>query len=211
MYKLVIFDLDGTLLNTIDDICDSLNIALKENSLKEVTVEECKYMVGKWVKFLIEKAINGKLNLFDSVYDSYMKNYEILQKNKTRPYEGINELLSTLKLKNIKMAVLSNKPHLDTLRVVNHYFGDSIFDLVIGKKPENRPKPSIDGAIELINTLGVHSDILYVGDTAVDMQTANDSGFTSVAVTWGFRKKSELSMANYIVDNPFEILNFFGD
>ncbi|MFA5543230.1 MAG: HAD family hydrolase [Bacilli bacterium] len=210
MYKLVIFDLDGTLLNTIEDICDSLNIALKLNNLKEVSIEECKYMVGRGVNYLIEQAIGNNTELFDLVYESYMKNYEILQKNKTRPYDGIKEILDLLKSKNIKMAVLSNKPHVDTLRVVNYYFGDNVFDIIMGKKPENRPKPYVDGAIELINTLGIHTDILYVGDTAVDMQTANDSGFTSVAVTWGFRKKSELSMANYIIETPSEILKFFG-
>ncbi len=211
MYKLVIFDLDGTLLNTIDDICDSINIALKENNLKTVTLEECKYMVGSGVTVLINKAIGSYTKMYDAVYNSYMKHYEVLQKNKTKPYDGIMELLLKLKEKNIKLAILSNKPHVDTLRVVNSYFGDCVFDLVMGKKPLNRPKPEIDGAIEITNQLNIKDNILYVGDTAVDMATAKNSGFTSVGVTWGFRKKSEITPADYYIDHPSELLKFFED
>lgn len=207
MYKLVVFDLDGTLLNTIDDICDSINIALKESNLELVTVEECKYMVGNGAKILVERAIRGKNEFFDKVFASYMFNYERLQKNKTRPYEGIIELISSLKAMNKQIAILSNKPHEDTLRVVDYYFGLSTFDCVLGNKPYNRPKPEIDGAIEIINTLGVNKDeVLYVGDTAVDVLTANRSGFTSVGVTWGFRKEDELKEANYIIHNPLDLL-----
>ena len=133
MYKLVIFDLDGTLLDTIEDICDSINIALKESNLELVTIEECKYMVGNGAKILVERAIREKTQFFDKVFSSYMFNYERLQKNKTRPYEKIMEVLDRLKELNIKSAILSNKPHEDTLRVVDYYFGLSKFDLVIGK------------------------------------------------------------------------------
>lgn len=207
MYKLVIFDLDGTLLNTIEDICDSINIALKESNLELVTIEECKYMVGNGAKILVERAIREKTQFFDKVFSSYMFNYERLQKNKTRPYEKIMEVLDRLKELNIKSAILSNKPHEDTLRVVDYYFGLSKFDLVIGKKPNNRPKPEIDGAIEILNTLNMKSeDVLYVGDTSVDITTAIRSNFTSVGVTWGFRKESELTQANYIIHDPLDLL-----
>ena len=207
MYKLVIFDLDGTLLDTIEDICDSINIALKESNLELVTIEECKYMVGNGAKILVERAIREKTQFFDKVFSSYMFNYERLQKNKTRPYEKIMEVLDRLKELNIKSAILSNKPHEDTLRVVDYYFGLSKFDLVIGKKPNNRPKPEIDGAIEILNTLNMKSeDVLYVGDTSVDITTAIRSNFTSVGVTWGFRKESELTQANYIIHHPLDLL-----
>lgn len=207
MYKLVIFDLDGTLLDTIEDICDSINIALKESNLELVTIEECKYMVGNGAKILVERAIREKTKFFDKVFSSYMFNYERLQKNKTRPYEKIMEVLDRLKELNIKSAILSNKPHEDTLRVVDYYFGLSKFDLVIGKKPNNRPKPEIDGAIEILNTLNMKSeDVLYVGDTSVDITTAIRSNFTSVGVTWGFRKESELTQANYIIHHPLDLL-----
>lgn len=207
MYKLVIFDLDGTLLDTIEDICDSINIALKESNLELVTIEECKYMVGNGAKILVERAIREKTQFFDKVFSSYMFNYERLQKNKTRPYEKIMEVLDRLKELNIKSAILSNKPHEDTLRVVDYYFGLSKFDLVIGKKPNNRPKPEIDGAIEILNTLNMKSeDVLYVGDTSVDITTAIRSNFTSVGVTWGFRKESELTQANYIIHDPLDLL-----
>lgn len=207
MFELVIFDLDGTLLNTIDDICDSINLALVDNNLPPVTVDECKYMVGKGVKVLVEKAIKGCNEAFDGVMNKYMYYYELMQKNKTKPYDGIKDLLASIKAKKIKVAILSNKPHEDTLRVVDYYFGLERFDLVLGKKANNRPKPEIDGCIEIIDTLDIDKEkVLYVGDTAVDIETATKAQFTSIGVTWGFRLREELKEANYIIDEPKEII-----
>jgi phosphoglycolate phosphatase len=206
MFELVIFDLDGTLLNTIDDICESLNLALSESGLPSVTIAECKYMVGSGVKVLIEKAVRGQNDKYDQVLNAYLYHYELLQKNKTRPYDGIIEVLKAIKAKDIKIAVLSNKPHEDTLRVVDHYFKGEIFDLVLGKKENNRPKPSTDGCVEILNTLKISGKVLYVGDTIIDMKTAKDAGFTSVAVTWGFRLKDELQDSNYMIDIPGDLI-----
>lgn len=204
--NLIIFDLDGTLLDTIDDITDAINRALYENGLSTVTVEECKYMVGSGAKILIERAVKDRMDLFDSIYASYMAHYERLQANKTKPYDGIKEILSELRKLGIRLAILSNKPHEDTLRVVERYFGLDSFDVVMGKKPNNRIKPSIDGCIEIMVSLGISSNILYVGDTAVDMMTAKNAGYTSIGVTWGFRKKEELVEATYLIDHPKEIV-----
>jgi phosphoglycolate phosphatase len=206
MFDLVIFDLDGTLLNTIDDICDSINLALQDNHLPTITVDECKYMVGKGVKVLIEKAIRGHNEAYDGVMNKYMYYYELMQKNKTKPYPGVKQLLADIKEKKIKIAVLSNKPHEDTLRVIDYYFGLDQFDMVLGKKANNRPKPEIDGCIEIINTLDVKGQVLYVGDTGVDMETALKAKFVAVGVTWGFRLREELKDANYIIDEPHDII-----
>lgn len=207
MVKLVIFDLDGTLLDTISDICDSLNFALVDVGLEKVTVEECKYMVGSGAKVLIEKAIPDQ-QFFQEVYDKYMYYYEKFQKNKTRPYRFVVDTLKAINDENIKLAILSNKPHQDALRVVEYYFGLDKFDLVLGKKENNRRKPDIDGCLEILETLKIDAkDVLYIGDTNIDMETANRSNFKSVAVTWGFRLKKELENYDYIIDNPKEILS----
>ena len=177
MYELIIFDLDGTLLNTIDDICDSLNLALTENNLEPVTIDECKYMVGSGVKVLIEKAVKGNNEAFDGVMNKYLYYYELKQKDKTKPYEGIEAVINELNKQNKKIAILSNKPHEDTLRVVDYYFGLDKFTYVLGKKETNRPKPEIDGCIEILKAIDVKGKVLYVGDTAVDMNTAIKANF----------------------------------
>lgn len=207
MIKLVIFDLDGTLLNTISDITDSLNYALTDSGLPNITVDECKYMVGSGVRTLVEKAIPDQKH-FQKVFDDYMYYYERFQKNKTMPYPFIIDVLKAIKDKNIKLAVLSNKPHLDAVRVVEYYFGLDTFDVVLGKKEENRKKPDIDGALEIIENLQINpKNVLYIGDTNIDMETAKRAKFKSVAVTWGFRLKKELKNYDYIIDEPMEILN----
>lgn len=210
MNKLVIFDLDGTLLNTIDDITDSLNLGLKDLGLNLVTVDECKYMVGSGVDNLISKALNGE-NHFDELKAKYMGYYEKLQRNKTKPYNHIPEVVKAIKHAGYKVAILSNKPHDDALRVVDYYFDKGLFDVVLGKKPNNRIKPDIDGCLEILNTLNFKKeDVIYIGDTNVDMQTAANAGFTSVAVSWGFRKAQELQNYHYIIDDPRQLLEILG-
>mgnify|MGYP000865778654 CR=1 FL=1 len=206
MDKLVIFDLDGTLLNTIDDICDSLNLALVDAKLPTLTVEECKYVVGSGVDQIISRATKG-LGDFDFVKEKYMQYYQELQNNKTKPYDGVVELINQIKQMGLKVAILSNKPHDDALRVVENYFGLILFDIVLGKKPENRIKPDIDGCLEILNTLKINKEnVLYIGDTNVDMQTALNAGFTSVAVAWGFRKINELENYKYLIHEPLALL-----
>lgn len=211
MSKLAIFDLDGTLLNTIDDITDSMNLALQDSGLRTITVEECKYMVGSGVDNLVRKALNDQ-KYFNEVKTKYMEYYEKLQKNKTRPYDYIPEVIKAIKDKGIKIAILSNKPHDDAIRVVDYFFDKDLFDLVLGKKPANRIKPDIDGCLEILKTLSFNKEnVLYIGDTNVDMQTAVNAGFISVAVAWGFRKADELKDYHYIIDDPRQLLDIIGD
>lgn len=207
MTKLVIFDLDGTLLNTIEDIHDAMNEALKENHLPKRSIEEIKYMVGSGVDILVRRALpQESMDSFSSLKESYLKYYTKYQKNKTKPYDGVLSLLTSLKEHHIQTAVLSNKPHQDTIQVIESYFGNHLFSYVLGKKEQNQIKPSIDGIIEIKKALQIEQDILYVGDTSIDIETAKNAFLPMIAVTWGFRKEEELKEATYIVNHPNEIL-----
>lgn len=211
MYKAVIFDLDGTLLDTITDISDSVNAVLKSMNYHTFSIDEYKYFVGKGVDELISKVISkGELDpeLFFEIKSGYLEEYAVRKANKTKPYPGIVKLLKKLKEHNVLICVLSNKPHYQTTEVVQRYFGDIDFDFVMGKKPEYPIKPNPASVNHLIQALQVpKEEILYVGDTSTDMETASNAGLTSVGVLWGFREQNELeqSGAKYIVKNTAEL------
>ena len=210
-YQGVIFDLDGTLLNTIDDLTDGINKAIEIVECEKVTTDEAKYLVGSGVDNLIKNLI--KLRgldeaLFSELKERYMYYYGLLKKNKTKPYEGICELLLELKRRNIKIAVFSNKPDIDTQGVIDYYF-NGIFDVVVGKRDNVEIKPSSSGAKPILDYFDLPLDkILYVGDTLVDMKTAQNIGASSVGALWGFRTKEELieGKATYLANCPLEIL-----
>lgn len=208
----VVFDLDGTLLNTIDDIADSVNAALASVGLPPYTVEDYKYFVGDGVVVLIERALApypNKKHLQGPVLDRYLVELAHRQTGKTKPYDGIPELLAELTRRGIATAVLSNKPHGATVDVIGHYFPNHRFASVMGKKPEYKPKPDPASLHHVLEILGCPRDaVLYVGDTATDMQTAKNGNLTAVGCTWGFRLKDELEGAgsDHLVDRPDQIL-----
>ena len=215
MKKLVIFDLDGTLLNTIDDITLSINLALNDMGFRDVTVDEAKYLVGSGVDILSKRTIKLLTNAEDETLvnkfkDLYQAYYTIHQKDSTKAYEGINEALKELKNLNIKIAVLSNKPHEDVLKVMAYYFKDIKFDYILGKIDKNRIKPDIDGVLMIEEKLNIKNknDILYVGDSNVDVKTALNASLTPLACLWGFRKKEELieAGATHFASTPFDIV-----
>lgn len=205
--NLIIFDLDGTLLDTVDDITTSINLALAEANIPPITKEACMYMLGSGAKVLVERAIQGH-DAFDFVLKRYLHHYKQLQHQATKPYDGINELLLKLQELQIPMAVFSNKPHYDTISVINHYFKENLFAYVLGKKQNNQPKPAIDGCREIEEALGIHEKIVYVGDTNVDMETATTAGYYRIAVTWGFRKKHELANYDLMIEHPLALLDY---
>lgn len=211
-YKAVIFDLDGTLLDTIQDIGESVNASLKKHKYEGYSIDDYKVFVGRGIDETISICIEkGGIDPaeFDSIKEGYMEEYKVRHNRNTRPYEGILDLLNGLKEKGIKVNVLSNKPHHQTLEVIDYYFKDFEFDFVYGKKPEFRIKPNPESLHDMIKKLNIEKkDILYVGDTNTDIQTANNANLTSVGVLWGFRKREELEKegASFIVSEPSEIL-----
>ncbi|CDD93091.1 phosphoglycolate phosphatase [Coprobacillus sp. CAG:826] len=213
MYKAIIFDLDGTLLNTIEDITDSLNIALASENLPTHGVEETKAFVGSGVKIMVERATKG-LDCTDEqkkrVLDVYMKEYTVRQSIKTCPYDGMIDALKEIQRENILIGLLSNKPHQDTLRVVDHYYGLHLFNVVLGQREGVPIKPNPTALFEIMRDLKVEpKDCIFVGDSDVDMLTATNAKIDKIGVLWGFRTRQVLQAckADYIVDNPKEILD----
>ena len=212
-FKAVIFDLDGTLLDTIEDIKVTMNSALRRYNYPEFSVEEYKYFVGKGVDNLIRevmKTASIPSSAFKGLKEAYYEIYKHQATINTKLYEGMSSLLSELKTKNISLNVLSNKPHSQTVEVIKHYFGDKVFDFVYGKKEDFSPKPDPASALDLTKALGIQpEEVLYIGDTETDILTAKNAGFYSVGVLWGFRKEDELVRAGAceIVKHPLEILD----
>ena len=156
-------------------------------------------LAERTLKLVLEDKYEEKKGMFLDSFKSYYQDYYTLhQKDTTAPYPGIVDALKKLKRNGVKIAVLSNKPHFDVLKILDYYFPDVCFDYALGKKPENQIKPSIDGIIEIEKALGIFEkeDILYVGDTNVDMQTARNAGLKMCACLWGFRKLEELKDAD---------------
>lgn len=214
MIKYAIFDLDGTLLNTLTTITYYVNLILKRKGLKEITEEECKYFVGNGARKLIWRAANSR-GLTDEakiaeIFDEYNEEYNAAPLYLTEPYSGIVELVSALKAKNIKLAVLSNKPDAATVDIVPSFFGDS-FEVVHGARDNVALKPMPEGVFEICRELSATVDeLMYLGDTNVDMMTGkNAKAKLTVGVSWGFRPVAELveAGADVVVDNPLEILD----
>ncbi len=204
MKKLVIFDLDGTLLNTLVDICNSLNYALVSNGLSPYSNLEIRNMIGSGVDVLITKAIGDKKTKFTKVKESYLNHYSCHNDCETKPFSGIIEEIYKIKNKGYKMAVFSNKPDNDTQNIIFKYFGN-IFDYVLGKKESNRIKPFPDGLNEIMNNLEIYNDCIFVGDSDVDIMTGKNANIKTIAVSWGYRDKTDLREADYIIDSPNEL------
>lgn len=212
MIKAVIFDLDGTLLNTIEDIGNTCNIVLKNRGYQTLPIRDYNYHVGKGVEVLIKEIMevsNVEKRLFDDLLADYYKTYKEEDSKTTKVYRGINDLLKDLKTNQISICILSNKPHNQVLDLMPKYFARDVFDIVYGKKDSYKPKPDPSSLNALISELQLKkSEVLYVGDTNIDMMTALNAGVMSVGVLWGFREKTELvqAKASYIVSHPSEIL-----
>lgn len=200
MYKTVLFDLDGTLLNTIDDLADSANRVCAAHGWPQHTAAEYCYFVGNGIPKLVERfspadcrspaQLAATLAEFDKVYGAHMH-------DKTAPYPGIPTLLARLKAAGVRMAVFSNKADEFARAVVARYFDASLFEIVRGALPDVPTKPAPEGTRALMAALGVKPDggVLYVGDSNVDVETAHNAGLPCCGVLWGFRTREELTEA----------------
>ena len=213
MYKAVVFDLDGTLTNTLTDIAVAMNRALRMHGLPEYPTDAYKLMVGNGARILAERAVAERTDMTDAVLADYQAYYEQHTRDTTRPYEGIPELLKALAERGLKLCVLSNKPHADTVNVVKYFFPDTPWTAIRGQVEGIPVKPDPAGARLICETLGVTADeCLYLGDTKVDMATATSAGMYAVGVLWGFRDEKELRDhgAKVIISHPLELLPLLG-
>lgn len=212
-YSTVIFDMDGTLLNTIEDITDSVNYIMNEYGFPLRTIDEVRHFVGSGAAKLIERVVpDGRENpLFDRVLKDYEAYYLDHCDIKTGPYEHILELMAELKKMGVKMAIVSNKPMDAVLELKEQYFKEYA-EAAIGVAEGLRRKPYPDECLEAMKQLGVSKEeCIYVGDSEVDHQTALNTGIPCISCLWGFRTKEELLKAgasqNVFVTDPLEIVD----
>ncbi len=215
MKKLVIFDLDGTLVNTLVDLADSVNYALETFGFPRHNIETYRYFVGNGVYKLIEQALpkeNANTKTIEHVKSLFLSHYTIHKTDKSYVYPQIHDLLIELQQKGILLAVASNKYHEATQDIIAYYFPDIHFVKVLGQRDgiPTKPNPSIVKEI-LVKTQMTPSETLYVGDSGVDMQTAHNAGIFAIGVTWGLRTKEELqnNNADLIIDAPMQIITHF--
>lgn len=212
--KACIFDLDGTILDTLMDLFESINLALDKNQFPQRTKEEIRCFVGNGVKRLVARALPSDVDEVtrEKVYKDFVSFYEQHRDYHTKPYEDIIELLEVLKTKGIQCAVLSNKNDVDVQPLCKKYFPEQ-FDVVLGLRSDFLPKPAPEGLLKVCEALKVlPEDCLYIGDSEVDLQTGAAAGMKVVSVTWGFRTRAELiqSQANCLIDKPMELINILG-
>lgn len=213
MKKLIIFDLDGTLLNTIADLAHSTNHALQTLGYPTHEVASYNFMVGNGINKLFERALPEGEKTEENVLrvrKEFLLHYDRHNADESRPYLGIPELLETLQHKGYKLAVASNKYQAATEKLIAHYFPGIRFVAVFGQHEGVKVKPDPAVVHDILQIAGVSKDeVLYVGDSGVDMQTAIHSGVTSCGVTWGFRPRTELESfcPDYIVDKAETILS----
>ena len=214
-YTTFIFDLDGTLLDTLQDLADSVNYALRTHGMPEHSQDEIRRFVGNGVRLLMERAVpDGAANpQFNAVFASFRQYYMQHSLDTTRPYDGIPELIHELKQRGCRLAVVSNKMMAATQELIAHFFPE--IDVAIGENEAAgiRKKPAPDTVLEALRQLtsldpSEAGEVVYVGDSDVDIQTAKNSGLPCISVLWGFRDRDFLTAhgASVFVETPHEIL-----
>lgn len=214
MIKCVIFDLDGTLVNTIDDLANTCEYLLKQNGItSKWTMDDYKSFVGNGAKVLVERAFDGKLteSELNEQYEIFKVKYNEDKLKNAYAYDGMTEVVNALKANGFKLACCSNKPHVSTTEMVEALYGKGTFDFILGGKDDVPKKPSREMTGAILKALNVKaSECVWVGDSGVDIQSARNLGCECIAVTWGFRSFGELFKFSptVILDRPEEILSF---
>ena len=217
MKKIVIFDLDGTILNTIADLATATNQALQHFGYPTHSIEAYRFFVGNGINKLFERALpepeRTEANVL-RIRSQFIPYYNVHNADLSTPYPGIPELLGTLQEKKIHVAVASNKYQSATEKLINHYFPSIHFDAVLGQREGIPIKPDPTIVNDILQATGfTPSEVLFVGDSGVDMQTALHAGVDGLGVSWGFRPKTELEAHHpkAIINNPIEILDFLNE
>ena len=219
MKTVCVFDLDGTLIDSIPAIAGAFNHIIRQHRLRDIEEEQFNYLLGDGSYVLCEKAIayidqrdgiknHDKKQLVENIYKDYIEYYCQLDDTITKCYEGIKESLDDLKSQNIRLAVCTNKPEGACKNIVDKLFGMHYFDMLSAMRDGKKRKPDTELLDDILEKFHVKKDdVLYFGDTSTDMLTAFQAGVDSVGVTWGFRTREELEKnhATYIIDHPFEI------
>ena len=213
-YKAIIFDLDGTLVDSLEDISDAMNIVLSEEDFPTHSYDTYQYFIGSGLRNLVSKALPDSTTSETDIEESFEKMIAVYSDNctvKTKPYKGILNLVNELSAREIKLAVLSNKADALTKEIVSTIFPNQ-FEFAEGVKSEEFKKPHPFEALEIAKKWQLQpEEILFVGDSDIDMLTANNAKMQAVGVTWGYRTESELreSGARYIVNSPRELIDLF--
>lgn len=211
--KTAIFDLDGTLLDTLQDLADAGNRVLAECNYPQHPVEAYKHFVGDGLRVLMERITpeNTTSSEIDACCEAFHTIYSENWDKNSKPYVDIERMLMQLRDRGVRCSVLSNKPHAFTAIYIERFFPKSEFEVVFGQREGVNKKPDPAGAIEIAEKMGVDpSECIYVGDTAVDMQTGKAAGMFTIGVLWGFRDLEELKQndADLIVTSPMEIVEY---
>lgn len=209
-YKLAIFDLDGTILDTLDDLTGSVNYALSELCFPSRTKNEVRSFVGNGIHKLIERAVpqGTSEEYIEKAYDVFKKHYELHCADKTAPYNGITELLKELRKLGYKTAVVSNKADFAVKALCKIYF-PTLFDCITGERCEIAKKPAPDSVNAVLKQLNIlRTEAVYIGDSEVDIATAKNAEMPCISVSWGFKSKQYLVEcgAKHIVNNSAELL-----
>ena len=211
IYKAAIFDMDGTLVDTLADLHESVNEMLANYNFPLRTLDEVRNFVGNGAKKLMIRSLPAdKAGFVDEALKFYNKCYERNCLNKVAPYDGILELLTALEAKKIPLGICTNKQHFAAVKIAEKTLAPIKFGYISGDEPDKPRKPDPTRALEGAKKFGVvPAQVAYFGDTAVDIETAINAGFLAIGVTWGFRPRSELenSGAQIIIDRPEEIFN----
>jgi len=210
-YRLAIFDMDGTILDTLEDLKDSTNYVLRQFKMPERSLEEIRNFVGNGIRTLLERAaVSGTssttVDEMFRVFSVYYKDHSAI---KTKPYDGIVACIQKLREAGVKTAVVSNKADFAVQILCKDYF-DGLFDISVGERENLQRKPAPDSVNLVLNILGISKeDAVYIGDSEVDLQTARNSNMDVIPVSWGFRNREFLKQqgAAFVIDKPDEILH----
>ncbi len=211
-YETIIFDLDGTLLNTLDDLAASVNFALRKCGMPERTIDEVRRFIGNGVRVLMKRSVpegTGDAE-YMKAYNAFTEHYAENSRNMTAPYAGIADMLRELKLRGYKLAIVSNKIDFAVKDLRDEFFSD-VIDVAIGDSDDTANKPAPDMVYKAVKELGADiKSCVYIGDTDVDLETAANSGMDCITVSWGFRTRAELESygSEMIADTAKDIFRF---